>query len=838
MFRSLLSVLLVSSIISACGSQSDEVSVTHNANTRLGLISDDVVGIAVTPGVISKNQYGFNYGGGAPVNEITFTFPTCSDQATVEVSGYDIDRNEQVQVLVNGDEVGLLSRGRGNNKLNNGDSFQVAANASPNTLTFKQIENNETWGVTNILVRNCTAPITQQSDESETTPEVVEEFVLLNDTVNTDRYGQNYGSAGTHSEALFTFSNTGESLLLAVSGYDINRDNEVSVSLNGQILGYLSRGRKRKLNGGDTFTISASSQLASSNVVTFRQQYTGETWGITNLSVMRSDSEVNQPDSGEPASPVIVEPIAIEPDTGASNPESAQPGPVIPLRFTSDEGEYGYQYGPSSHQQSASFSFSKFQSDVYLSVYGFDIDTKKEIQVELNGELIGHLTRGPNQAETEGDVFLLPVLDQVPGENVVTFRQRKGGEPWGVTKLQLLGCAYSVNGTTESSGAPLVISRETGTVIFSNFFNGSAITDGTDRYVSVCVSAEDEQGNKFAHFTTDVGQDDNTAIKAYPEFIIGSKFGLTSETSFRPYPSLVSSTGFEYPALDVVSSIVGLPAFTYNLDHTDIDVIVDIDEQNVAGSIRDVMLESWFYDTSAGTTDAGNHTVNSSDWRPYQTLPPVEGDGAQFWSGEPLVGTLNNFVGAGHPNGTAESRNILLEMMVHVGPLSPNDVSGSSRNPSRYRLTDTPVTIGDYQYHIWFSSTYIAPLVVYSRETNALGQPLLDLTDEGEINLDWNLFLDYSLHSLEPQLKALSDKAQLGQIEGKSADYQAILAAALAWARRDSDEYVFDKMRANSGAISGIEFGIEPQTNNANDEPYRATVRKFEVLIRGKNFGL
>ena len=159
-------------------------------------------------------------------------------------------------------------------------------------------------------------------------------------------------------------------------------------------------------------------------------------------------------------------------------------------------------------------------------------------------------------------------------------------------------------------------------------------------------------------------------------------------------------------------------------------------------------------------------------------------------------------------------------MMVHVGPLSPNDVSynpnssGPDRNPARYRLTSTPVTIGDYQYHIWYGSTYLGPLVVYSRETNILGQSLLNLTEEGEIYLDWNEFLDYTLNSLEPQLAA----------------------AGVSWATAPNS--VFPRMRAATGAIGGIEFGIEPQTNGLSDEPYRATVRKFEVFIKGKNFGL
>ena len=495
---------------------------------------------------------------------------------------------------------------------------------------------------------------------------------------------------------------------------------------------------------------------------------------------------------------------------------------VAPLQFgLANNEQFGYQYGGGSDVAEATFSFNRYNADIYISVHGYDIDTKKEVQVKLNGELIGHLTKGDNQSDNGGDVFVLPADDQITGTNQISFHQTKknGAEQWGVTNLQLIGCEYQVNGTATpaNSGTPTVIDNNTGTLIFANFFNSGAIADGTDRYVSVCVSTEDDHGDRFAHFTTDVGLDDNTQIKAYPEFIIGTKFGLVGETSFRPYPALVSTSGFVYPALDSVASLVGVPAFTNELP--DIDVTLDIDEQNVVGTIRDVMLESWFYDTSANEQAVGSHVIDYTDWVPSTALPPIDPLNApDFKAGDAIAGSLNNIVGAGHSSGSL--RNLLLEMMVHVGPLSPNDISynpanpNPDRNPARFRLTNAPVTIGDYQYHIWYGETYLSPLVVFSRETNILGQSLLNLTEEGEINLDWNEFLDYTLYSLEPMM----------------AD------AGVVWASGVNN--IFPRMRSATSAIGGIEFGIEPQTNGIDDEPYRATVRKFEVFIRGKNFGL
>ena len=86
-------------------------------------------------------------------------------------------------------------------------------------------------------------------------------------------------------------------------------------------------------------------------------------------------------------------------------------------------------------------------------------------------------------------------------------------------------CSYETIGTTvpNTSGTPVVISPLTGTVIAANFFDSGAIDppyfDGME-FVSVCVDAPDQNGNSTAVITTDVGLDDDTRIKAYPQFAI------------------------------------------------------------------------------------------------------------------------------------------------------------------------------------------------------------------------------------------------------------------------------------------------------------------------------
>ena len=433
-------------------------------------------------------------------------------------------------------------------------------------------------------------------------------------------------------------------------------------------------------------------------------------------------------------------------------------------------------------------------------------------------------------------------------------------------------CEYEAVGSSlpATSGSPTVIDDVTGTVISANFFNSGAINpphfDGQE-FVSVCVAPADQDGNRAATITSDIGLDNNFQIKAYPEFIVGTKFGNQFETSFRYYntaglppedkwPVVASGTDdngepFEFSNLEYVAieKEVGLPAFTSTLP--EIFVTIDIDETNVVGAERDIMLESWFHDTSANEAIIGNNTATSL----------------------PIASTLNNIVGIGHRH-YPQLDNTLLEMMVHIAPLSPHDVSQSQNNPGQHQLTEIysgndydgdgiddhfdvdshafannsnpnlpspgiyssgidnnsdgiddadllPVVIGEFAYSIWYGESVLAPIIIFSRETNRSltndfdpNTPDMDVSNEGEITLPWHDFVDYTLYDVEASLQA------------RNVD----------WA--SGVDNPFPQMRSLSGAISGVEFGVEPQINAPNDQLYELTVNRYLVNVDGRLSGL
>lgn len=118
-----------------------------------------------------------------------------------------------------------------------------------------------------------------------------------------------------------------------------------------------------------------------------------------------------------------------------------------------------------------------------------------------------------------------------------------------IPSLALVACDYQVTGTAQppTSGTPTAIDAFTGTVMAANFFNSRAITNPDTEFVEVCVSEPTTNGQQTASITTDVGLDDNTLIKAYPEFAIGTKFGNIWETSFRYHDNNGLSPELRWP---------------------------------------------------------------------------------------------------------------------------------------------------------------------------------------------------------------------------------------------------------------------------------------------------
>jgi len=349
------------------------------------------------PGQLETGQYGNRWGSDQNEVEVIAAFQNTGADFELTVTGHDIDFNDEISVYLNDTRIGFLSKGP-NNQLNAGDTFPIPASAQrtgENEISFRERTPGWIWGVTNLMLAEPPPPNPSGVD-----------VVLVPGVQDNGRYGNRWGSDQNEVEVVVAFQNTGADFGLNVTGHDIDFSNEISVHLNGQQIGFLSKGPNNQLNGGDTFPIPASIQQTGENRVVFRERTPGWIWGVTNLLL-------SEPPPPGPADLTLV------------------PGVL-------DTGQYGYRWGNNAHREEFTVAFQSTGANFELQLTAYDMDFNDEISVFLNGDQIGYLSKGPNNALNGGDSFPIPATLQNSGENRVVFRQRSPGWIWGVTQLRLV----------------------------------------------------------------------------------------------------------------------------------------------------------------------------------------------------------------------------------------------------------------------------------------------------------------------------------------------------------------------------------------------------------------
>jgi quercetin dioxygenase-like cupin family protein len=342
--------------------------------------------VTLAPGVVDTGAYGWNYGSSEHKAFFIAAFQNTGVDSKLSVTGYDIDKADELAVYLNGELLGYLSTGP-DNSLNAGDAFLIPAAqqlAGTNIIVFRQKTPGYKWGITNLLLDQLQPDVT-----------------LAPGVLDPGAYGWNYGSSEHKAFFIAAFQNTGVDSQLSVTGYDIDKPDELAVYLNGELLGYLSTGPEDSLNAGDTFLIPAAQQLAGTNIIVFRQKTPGYRWGITNLLLDHFAPDV-----------------------------TLAPGVM-------DTGAYGWNYGNGQYYAGLTVGFPDGGVDVELSVTGYDIDSADELAVYLNDDLLGYVSIGPNNRHNNGDAFVILAYQLRPGMNIIEFKQKMPGDSWGVTDLLL-----------------------------------------------------------------------------------------------------------------------------------------------------------------------------------------------------------------------------------------------------------------------------------------------------------------------------------------------------------------------------------------------------------------
>ncbi len=212
---------------------------------------------------------------------------SCGSMYQVKYQAYDIDTSSEVALYINNIRIKFLAL-TGNNTLRSRkvEFCGSRLRRGKNLIEFRKSNNNEAWGVRNIVL----------------------EFVdrgsinLTVGTRNTGSYGYGFGSNRHRSQlvANFTNPNNGNDLTFSVTGWDIDRADETRIYLNDRILGFLSTNCSSCFNGGDTFEIPSDKLKSGTNQLTFIQRspdatwngFQDEKWGVTDLLIKEKGGDI------------------------------------------------------------------------------------------------------------------------------------------------------------------------------------------------------------------------------------------------------------------------------------------------------------------------------------------------------------------------------------------------------------------------------------------------------------------------------------------------------------------------------------------------------------------
>jgi len=358
--------------------------------------------IPLTPGVVESTEHGHNFGDNNHPESVRFAitgdYASAGEPLYLEFRGYDIDTDDELVIALNGAPVAEALSGPN-------DSFAPMTRVllpatelvdGDNIIAFDSRTAGTTWGVADVLVM----------------PAFDATRVLMVDVVDPAEIGFGF-DGGTHpGGANFEFGALDGDALLALEGFDIVADRDVSVVLNGAPLGYLlpsdsgvpsdSGG-----NGVSEFAIPAA-LLMQTNRLELRVSAPGTVWGVRNVSV-----------------------------TAVSTGCQLDCGPIPVTPGEADPVKRGNGFGTNVHPTMIEFEFRSNRAPLYFEFRGFDINTASEVSISLNGEQIATATPGP-AGKLKLTRFAAPLSNLVNGVNRITIKQEEAGTPWGVTQFKVM----------------------------------------------------------------------------------------------------------------------------------------------------------------------------------------------------------------------------------------------------------------------------------------------------------------------------------------------------------------------------------------------------------------
>ncbi len=216
-------------------------------------------GIITLPvNAVEADQHGYGWGDSAYPSLLAATFTGDGSDRLLHVQGYDIDSADELSVWLNGTRLGCLSKGA-NNALGTASLWWLPAAAQVagvNRVEFRQKTAGEKWGLTGLGVY---APGTSFGNLKTRT-----------------------GGDTTHGAGFeLHLSKAGSGLLLGLSGYDSDAEDEIKLTLNGAALVNIPKGTNAAWPPGYQLPLPGTRLSAGDNLILIKNKGPAtEDWGL------------------------------------------------------------------------------------------------------------------------------------------------------------------------------------------------------------------------------------------------------------------------------------------------------------------------------------------------------------------------------------------------------------------------------------------------------------------------------------------------------------------------------------------------------------------------------
>lgn len=356
---------------------SDVIITEHTLEAELKIDEIEQISFGEIPGISSSENGVFSVGFIGSEADILMSFKL-----------FDVDVKGEVLISLN-QEILDFSEVGSNGKFVEYNIVipKYLQESGINEVSFFQAINlNYSWGVSDIVITKF------ESD-----------FTLNLGELNGDAFGNNFHSAKNDFGFVSAeFVSSGSDIILSFFGFDIDTDKELAVYVNDNLFKYLDAGLNQDLTPYH-MRISKEYLTSGLNSISFSQKSDRNfTWGVTDVMIEEDHFDFH------------LAPGSIEQGSFGN-------------KFNGSMDENGYVSGKIQHSN----------TDLQLNFMAFDVDTKNEVEVKINGVSLGFIDRGINEGLNEYQIIIDKSHLNSVDDRIEFIQSIDLDYSWGITSIYI-----------------------------------------------------------------------------------------------------------------------------------------------------------------------------------------------------------------------------------------------------------------------------------------------------------------------------------------------------------------------------------------------------------------